>query len=419
MRVALLKRDSSKGILLMAMAVLCLGIVSSVAALSHEEAARGTTQSSLARAQALVSVPGGLLVWVVPDQATTTSGDCMSSDGDLFARIVDSAGDVQTYELGKGVTAHLVCGGASPVLLVEAYNGEGRFVVYEPAARSWRTLATVDGDVSACTGSADSLDYILDGSTTVTSVPTSAASTIATRQTRSVPSVAVDSKVVGEIAVNEDQRQVYSEAGLSPQSATVATSQLVRGVDGLLAFECTGLGSGVGDVEHGSCTPLPGIRWIDGACLGGDGSYYVLGDVVGRGTSQCVLRLDGDTRAVEGSAPTGWAKNSTDAPCRLNSVTLLPTASGVFLCVIEQPEYPSGEPGHLLVWNLNQAGVRKLCEVPNATGMKVGYGKGSTLLLFCGPAGNKVSRLDPLSGATTALPDMSAPEGSFVVVAAE
>jgi hypothetical protein len=345
----------------------------------------------------------------------------MQGDGELFARTVDATGVSHTSDLGPGLGADLISGGANPVLLTTATSGQ-QLIQYNTSTNVWSTLRSLPGGgVTACGATANQVGYVTTVSNSVTTLPRSGATGTPAVKMQTVPTLSPDPAVSAQITASAAIQSLYARASAPGQQAPTIT-QLVPGLDGdMYALTANNYAAGVVDLSTGKSGALAGWSWVDGGCLGGDGCLYAVGEAAGKGAAEAVYRLDPQTLTAQSTAASlGWTQAPVNQPPLLDRLWTLPTSNGVLIAAVENNvnNDPSGSPGPLEVWSAGPTGARKLCEVPNATGMKVGFGGDSNLLLFCGPAKNLVSSLDPTTGAVTPLPDMTAPAGSYVVVAA-
>jgi hypothetical protein len=370
-----------------------------------------------------VSVPGGLLVFVVPDPATTTDGDCMHSDGELFARTVDDKGVPHTSDLGPGVHADLISGGSDPLILTTDFSDQQQILQYDSSADTWVTLRSLpNGGVTLSAVAAGRVYYAAGASQSVASTSCIDSNGSPAAQVSILPELSPDPAVSAQIASSPTIQLLYSREGADEQ-APPSITQLAAGISGAVyAFSANAYAAGITDLSSGRSETLKGWCWVYGGCLGGDGNLYAVGAGPGKGTAWGVYEVDPQTLVSDGAASSlNWVEAPTDQPPLLGRLYTFPTSSGVLIAVVENNSTAegAGDSRPLIVWSASAGGVKELCRIPDSSGMKVGYGGDGSLLLYCGPAKNMVSSLNTASGVVTPIPSMTAPQGSYVVVAAD
>jgi hypothetical protein len=355
------------------------------------------------------------------EPAQTIAGVRVHGHDELFARTPDASGTLHTADIGPGVDCDLVGGGPDPVLLVSTNTGQ-RLLEYDAKTDAWRTLRSSSSEVIAYGATPDQVAY-------VAAVAAHSVSTVAPIGTASaplgrsypVPSLAPDPAVKAQIAASPAIQSLYARAG-ADEHAPPTITQLVPGLGNeMYALVADNFAAGVTDLSTGSFGALKGWSWVEGGCLGGDGSLYVVGSGPGKGASEAVMRVDPQSLAVGGAADLGWTEAPADQAPLLGRLWVMPTQDGVLVAAVENysNDDPSASRGPMIVWAAGPNGARKLCQVPKATGIKIGFGEGGALLLFCGREKNAVVSLDPTTGAITRVPSMTAPVGSHVLVAAQ
>lgn len=384
---------------------------------SNTRAATVSSGFSAADATSARSVPAELLVWVTPDEKTTV-GDVMYSNGAVYARTTDTGGKTVVSDLGAGTTARLIEGGENPVLLVQTYDSESRLIRYDSSTASWDKVGSLNDEVAATCGGLKQIDIAMDGSPgTVGTLSTQSGEKASEVSSGSCPLLSPDPTSLDAYQASGDLAYLLSKVKLTTGAEQGRVTALVRGGESLFAFSCTGLAAAVTNVTTGQSSALSGYSWVDAAGLGGDGYVYAAVDSAGRGTPLHVLRIDPETLTVLADENIGWATNSASGPSILNEIDFVPTSSGAVLFASETTESESDQPADH-VWKVAADGVQTV-DVPKGLGCRVGYGKDGSLLLYCLPAGNQVTRLSLSSGETGAASGLNAPEGSYVVVAAE
>jgi len=367
-------------------------------------------------AQQVASVPGSLLVWVTRN-AATPSGDNVPGDGLVHVRMSDVAGQVHNWELGDGMKADLVCGGFSPVLLIESYAGDRHLVEFDPTEGTWRTTAAWESDVdigpALLSANASFLDYQTSGPDAQIVTVDRGARVVA--QTRALAPLAADPVL--------QQRQDAAFKGTVLRTPPVLsgdttarlgiTTALVRSGDNLYACRCSNDATVVSNLSNGKSVQLSQYGAIHSAGLGGDGSLYLAAVEPGLKTPEQLVRLDPNSLAVESAACTGWKDHS-----ELSQMMWAPTDTGIVLLVREVPQ-GSSRWGKVRVWALDDGGLREFANLPGDVGSRMSLGENESVLLYGGPAANVITRLDLGTGSLSPVPELSTPNGTRVLIAVE
>jgi hypothetical protein len=363
------------------------------------------------------SVPGGLLVWVTPDRATTV-GDVMYADGAVEARTVTDRGETIVTSLGPGTTAGLVAGGRSPIVWVRTYEGSTRITQYSPRTGDWTELLTVTDEIQALSAGSGHLDVVLDGQPgAVRTIELGSDGAAAASVLKSTPELAADERSVVAYSEQGDLEYLLAKSHMTTEPVQGRVTALVRSGDELFALSCTGLAAAVTDTVEGATRSLDGYSWVHAAALGGDGSLYAAVDAAGRGTPLHILRIDPRTLTIIRDSDTGWSYNEkSSTPSYIGGCDFVPTPDGVAL--VASAVGSDGLPTDTRIWVLESDGMRAVA-APDGAGRRAGFGADGGVLVYCLPASSAVTRVNLSTASSGVDPRLSAPSGSYVVIAAE
>jgi hypothetical protein len=175
-----------------------------------------------------------------------------------------------------------------------------------------------------------------------------------------------------------------------------------------VALVTTGAAAGVMDLTDMKFSRLSGFSGLYGAATGGDGYLYVAAwRSLDSSFTIKVLRLDPKDLHIVGQTDTGLTPGKTD------NITITPSTDGAVVMIAQG----STDSVRQFIWTANMDGMKSLPELPIGTGLYMAPDVDSdSVLLFGGPATNRVSRLNIVSGALTVdVPELRAPAGSYVV----
>jgi hypothetical protein len=392
-------------LLIIATAVVLTAVLAAVVVAQGE---RATTQDLSAAASEDISsfsVPGGLSVWMQPDEKTLQPNGDQSGDGVVYARLGAASEATSTSILGPGIGAQLLRGGAEPLVMVERYDGTCHVFAYQADSGQWQEMQAFSEEPDALCASGDALDYVaIEDSRQVVSQNPSDASTA---QTYVAPRMDGYSDDIGPISlpVNYDSTKAIVTS-LVPLSGKV------------LAFSTNVQACQLTDFPSGYTTTLDGARTVIASCAGRDGYIYALGTGPKRGDSLRLLRIDPTSLQTTRVWDTQWASNANGRP-RLNRAQLLPTEDGVALWLVESTQTPETvAPMHL--WMLSGDTLQDdSSSLPPRVGIDAACGSGGTLLLYGGYAKEGVSRFTLSTGNVSSVPELGAPDGSWLLIAAE
>lgn len=392
-------------IVIVGLALLSFGGGALVAFASDSQLSAKSVAATSLDAAAQGSVPGGLLVWMVPNSTPTANGT-MVGDGVIFARMTDPQGVERITKLGDGVDARLLAGGDKPVLLIKRDSGDCSVLAYDPASSKWIEELSLSETPSAICASGGVLTYASpEARNVLLSRVQGATSDYATF---SLPVVVGSEASPGEISAN------HGPPVDGPSSIATAIAGIGNHV---LAFSSSGDAYQVTDLAGGVTKVLGSGASVGAACPAPDGRIYAveLGNEPGQTIK--VAGFDASLAAVS-LADTGWSPSPVGDRPRLNRLQLLPSDTGVVLFLEELAMYPQTiAPAH--VWLVNGDQVRELGPLRDGVGINAGWGRDNSILLFGGSAKNSVSRLSLETGNLAPVEEMESPEGSWVLVAAE
>jgi len=286
-------------IILITLLLAALGTVVAVGAATESNTSAVSSASSPLDAMQSRSVPGGLIVWVTPDRASTVD-DVMYDDGVIEARTSAPDGETIVTNLGPGTTARLVAGGDSPILWIQTYSGQSRLLRYSPLAGTWTRLLTLTDEIAAISAGSGYLDVVMDGEPgVVQTTKLGSTDVVSTPVKASTPKLAADPRSVRAYSSQGNLELLLSKSHMTTEAMQGRITSLVRSGDTLYAFSCTGLAAAITDTTSGVSRCLEGYSWVHAAGLGGDGWLYAAVDAAGRGTSLHLLKIDPQTLAID------------------------------------------------------------------------------------------------------------------------
>lgn len=396
-------RLSRRSLVILAGVILALGAAGAVAAVT-ERPSTETVSEAAAETTANYSVPGGLVVWMEPDASTLQPNGDQSADGTVFARTTDAAGNEVVAKLGPGIDARLWAGGSEPVLMVKRYDGSNHVYFYVKNEARWTELHVLSEDPSSVCATSGEVVYTQIGD---------------------------DSKLVFTDKTNGAELHVsnapamkgYTEAAVDAGAVAYDPSRAVITAlapigDHVFSFSSNGQATQLTDYPSGLTETVDGAGYVSAATASVDGLVYAATVGFQKDTSLKVLAVDPATLMQVTVADTGWVPNPSDGIPRLNLLQLLPTSDGVALFVMERTEKPEiVEPAHLWLVQGNQA--TELKPLPERIGIKAACGSDGSILVYGGYARNIVSRLNLQTGEITVAKDMSAPDGTWILLAAD
>jgi hypothetical protein len=396
-------RLSRRSLVILAGVILALGAAGAVAAVTERPSAE-TVSEAAADTTANYSVPGGLVVWMVPDASTLQPNGDQSADGTVFARTRDATGNEVVIKLGPGIDAQLWAGGSEPVLMVKHYDGSNHVYIYLKNETRWTELHALSEDPASVCSTSREVVYTQIGD---------------------------DSKLVftdkgsgAELHVsNAPAMKGYSDAAVDAGAVAYDPSRPVITAlapigDHVFSFSSNGQATQLTDYPSGLTETVAGAAYVPAATPSGDGLLYAATVGFQKDTSLKVLAVDPASLRQVTVADTGWVPNPSDGIPQLNLLQLLPTSDGVALFVMERTEKPEiVEPAHLWLVRGNRATESK--PLPERIGIKAACGSDSSILFYGGYARNVVSRLSLQTGEITVAKDMTAPDGTWILVAAD
>ncbi len=323
--------------------------------------------------------------------------------GSLTATLT-RAGVATDSSLGVGSTARLVSGGGRPIVLVTDTGGGHRLLRYEPATRTWVTVAaSLDpADMTTAVVAGD-LVYLPMG------------------QGRHAAVMAVDLNS-GRTAARlrlptlvPDPRALLTLSGPAPGARAASrghVTALLTARGRVLAVSATPFAAAVTDLATHASVSLGGYTQILAATVGGDGIVYVLAGSSDPAFTLRFLRVDPRTMRLVSVWDTGVA--ATDEP-----VSALPTRFGAVFYAPGVPRSLDAYSG-TNVWLVDRSGARENSAVSSNIGVRMGPGRGDSVLIYGSPAGAVISRLGTDNGSLDRhLTRLDAPAGTTVVLAAD
>ena len=398
---------ASRRLRLAVCAVVGVIAAASVLVVATRERARAPDVAGAAvRAPATASVPGGLLVWMEPDRATLRPNGDQSADGIVVVRMQDADGVAQTRELGPGIDARLWAGGSAPILAVERYDCSYHVFAYRSANAQWDELFSL---------SEEPLAVCADGSTIVHSEIGDGRALISRDE------------ATGEelLRFTVPAMEGYSDDAFGGISMPIAydsriarATALVAGAGHVFAFSTNAQACQVTDFPSALTKTLTVGSSVLAACAGPDGRIYAATEGPGKGATVKIVGIDAADLATVSVADTGGTSSPAGGRPRLNRLQLLATDDGVVLWVVESTASPDMvAPTHL--WLLADGKLAEQPPLPTRIGINAAYGATGSLLLYGGYAKSVVSRLDLSTARVSSVKEMLAPEGTWVVVAAD
>jgi len=388
-------------------AIVVLGIAAAVTAAIAAvgtHVTRESTSEAAASAPTAASVPGGLLVWMEPPESTSSLGT-QRSDGTIYARVWNAQGEALVSNVTQGVAASLVTGGEEPVIMTVSYDCRCHFFRLDRDGGAWQEILSLSESPVAVTASASSVAYTaIDNRETIVA---RSLDDVSSTLRLELPSLDVD---------KGSSDMVTTGPPVSNPRSVVATALVAIG-ENLVAFSGNQTSCQVTDLPSGK-TEAVRKGEVNAACAGVDGNLYAALSGPSKGATLRIVQIDPATLKVTSTFDTDWTPTPQSAAPRLNKLRLLATSDGVALFVSELPQYPDVvAPTH--VWVLKNGELSETASLPMGTGIDAGYGSDGSLLLFGGIARESVSRLDLTTGKVTAAEQMTSPDKTWVLLAAE
>ena len=324
--------------------------------------------------------------------------------GSLKAALTSAAGGATDSSLGAGSAARLVAGGPRPVVLVKGAEGGHRLVRYAPATRTWATIAaSLDPTDMTTAVVARDLVYLPVG------------------QGRHAAVMAVDLNT-GRTAARLRLPVLEPDPGAlltlpGPTAGTRAAgrghvTELLTAGGRVLAVSATPFAAAVTDLATHASVSLGGYTQIVGATVGGDGIVYILAGSNDPAFTLRFLRVDPHTMRLVSVWDTGVA--ATDEP-----VSALPTRFGAVFYAPGVPHSLDAYSG-TNVWLVDGSGARENSAVSSNIGVRMGPGRGDSVLIYGSPAGGVISQLGLDDGSLSHQDTrLGAPAGATVVLAAD
>ena len=395
---------SRKSLLIIGCVVLAVGAAATaVVAVTGRPSAQDVSEAT-AEVAADYTVPGGLVVWMEPDLATLTSDGEQSADGTVFARTVDAEGREVVTKLGPGVDARLWSGGSAPTVMVERWDCSCHVYSFDDATATWTEIDTLSEAPRAicATGKDFAYTQIGDDSTLVFA----AKSTGKVHNTTTVPSM-------------EGYQDLSIDTGpLRYDPSHAAITALAPAGDHVLAFSTNLQATQMTDYPSAQTGTLEGAGLIRASCPASDGRVYAAASGFEKGETLKVIAIDPQTLKPVSIADTGWVPSPVHEFPLLSHLQLLPTQNGVALWATENKiEEGTVAPTHL--WLIQGDQVTETKSLPERIGIKAACGEDGSLLIYGGYARNVVSRFDPQTGGLTTAKNLSAPDGTWILVAAD
>jgi len=326
-----------------------------------------------------------------------------STDGSLTARMTGAAGAATLSSLGVGSDARLIAGGARPVVLVTEPGGGHRLVGYAPASYTWSTIASsLDPAEMTTAALAHGLAYLPVNRGSRQAViavrgdgRTAARFPLSTL--KPAPSLLGTLTGTGDGAAKAGRSRV---AALLPAGGDV------------LAITTSPAAAALTDLRTRARVSLAGYTQIVAAAVGGDGIVYILAGRADPAFSLRFLRVDPHGMRVLSAWDTGVA--ATQEPG-----SALPTRFGAVFYVPGVPDSLDASSG-TNVWLVDASGARQNSTVSSNVGVRMGPGRGDSVLFYGAPAGGVVTRLDIDDGVLSrASARLSTPSGATVLLAAD
>ncbi len=344
--------------------------------------------------------PAGATLWPAGDGSLVV---WRSGAGSLTARLTDAAGFSTDSALGAGSDARLIAGEPRPVVLLTVPGGGHRLVRYAPATGAWTTIAASLDPADLTTAAlARGLAYLPVG----------------TGRRAAVIAVGPDGRTVARIplpVLEPDPHSLMalpgSGAGAGKASRGHVAALLVADGD-VLAITSTPAAAAVTDLRTKASVSLAGYTQIVAATVGGDGIVSILAGRADPAFTLRFLRVDPRTMRVLSAWDTGVA--ATREPG-----SALPTRFGAVFYLPGVPDSLDAYSG-TNIWLVDGSGARQNSAVSSDVGLRMGPGRGDSVLFYGKPAGGVVTRLDTDDGALSrADARLSAPSGATVVLAAD
>jgi len=180
----------------------------------------------------------------------------------------------------------------------------------------------------------------------------------------------------------------------------------------VLAVTSTPAAAGLTDLVTARTVTFGGYTNVRATTTGGDGMVYVVTAANDSAFSQRILRIDPRSMRIVSAFDTGTLDRGRPA-------TALPTRYGAVVYSPGVPDSLDALSGTEL-WLIDGAGLRENATVSSDDGLLMGPGKGDSVLLYGGPAGDVVTRVGIDDGAVRrADPPPTPPSGTVVVLAAD
>ena len=324
--------------------------------------------------------------------------------GSLTATLTSAAGGATDSSLGAGSAARLVAGGSRPVVLVTGAEGGHRLLRYAPVTRTWATVAaSLDpADLTTAVVARD-LVYLPVGRGRRAAVMAVELNTGRTMARLRLPTLVPDPRALLTLSGPAADTRAASRGHV--------TALLAAG-GRVLAVSATPFAAAVTDLATHASVSLGGYTQILAATVGGDGVVYILAGSNDPAFTLRFLRVDPHTMRLVSVWDTGIA--ATDEP-----VSALPTRFGAVFYAPGVPHSLDAYSG-TNVWLVDGSGARENSAVSSNIGVRMGPGRGDSVLIYGSPAGAVVSRLGTDDGSLDRhLTRLGAPAADTVVLAAD
>ena len=326
--------------------------------------------------------------------------------GSLTAALTNAAGTTTESSLGSGSAARLVAGGTRPVVLVTIPGGGHRLTRYDPATRTWATIAASLEPTDMTTAViARDLVYLPVGrgrrAAVIALDPKTGRTTARLRLPVLVPDPTALLKLPGSPA-----------AALAADRGRGRVAALLLADGRVLAISATPLAAAVTDLASRASVSLGGYTRIVAATVGGDGIVYILAGSADPAFTLRFLRVDPRTMRLVSLWDTGVADSE-------EPVSALPTRFGAVFYAPGEPRSRDAYSG-TNVWLVDAGGAHQNSAVSSNIGLDLGPGRGDSVLFYGFPAGGVISRLRTDDGAQARQgAPLRAPSGATVVLAAD
>lgn len=343
------------------------------------------------RVAAGVAPSSSAVVWHMPNSDSL-------QDGNLTARITTGAATT-TLDLGHWQQARAVsCGDG--ITLTAWSTAQGASVMHlDPGSASLRTVPA-GSDVLYSALYDRGTSYYQEAESVVETAAGLSGQLSSTKHP--LPALAPD-----------------ATAGLPPSGykgplpgASVGTVEAVVSAGGHpLALTATGQAAGVVDLTDMKASEISGYSGLYGAATGSDGNLYVAAwRCFDPSFTIKVLTIDPSNLQVVAEADTGVTPGTTV------NVVVIPWPDGAAVMIAQGDSHNVQQ----YVWTVDANGLEPASKLPAGIGLYMAPDDNDSVLLFGGPAMNRVSRFNIATGAlATDIPELRAPAGSYVIAVQE